>query len=387
MGVPLLAGRAFSREESDRGDAVAIVNETLASRLWPGGDAVGRALVVGPERRADAVVGVARDAKYRAITERRWRAPVRPAPAGLLPDAAGSHRRRAAPGAGRACSRSSTPSAREWWASFRARWTIISPPNCCRPVWPRLPPPRSSAVGLALSGVGLYGLVAWLVERRRRGDWRQAGARRVARVGGATGRDPGRACRRCPGSSCGAALAAALGWALRARAVRRGPARPVGLRHRRGCAGRLVVGVAAWRPCRRACGRSRSLRDPGVGASAPPVSVPPALPSGTRCAAVLNTVCAGSSAPVAQLDRALASGARGRRFESCRARHVLPDVSRLAVFRHAAGPRAVSWRDRDAGCAGLHIRRGGPVAELASGQTGSSPGLVKGRPRRSVTCA
>ena len=33
-----------------------------------------------------------------------------------------------------------------------------------------------------------------------------------------------------------------------------------------------------------------------------------------------------SSAPVAQLDRALASGAKGRRFESCRARQFLKNL-------------------------------------------------------------
>ncbi len=38
---------------------------------------------------------------------------------------------------------------------------------------------------------------------------------------------------------------------------------------------------------------------------------------------IANGLC---SAPVAQLDRALASGAKGRRFESCRARHFSPRV-------------------------------------------------------------
>ena len=48
-------------------------------------------------------------------------------------------------------------------------------------------------------------------------------------------------------------------------------------------------------------------------------------------------------APVAQLDRALASGARGRRFESCRARHFLflmpplpkgvPPIIALGIWR------------------------------------------------------
>jgi predicted permease len=44
MGLPLLRGRAFTRSEAEIADSqpVAIVDEVLAKKLWPGGDALGQ---------------------------------------------------------------------------------------------------------------------------------------------------------------------------------------------------------------------------------------------------------------------------------------------------------------------------------------------------------
>jgi predicted permease len=70
MGIPLLRGRDFTEQDGPAGVAVAIVNETLANRLWPGSDAVGRKLVnpePGEAPRVLEVVGVARDQKYRSL--------------------------------------------------------------------------------------------------------------------------------------------------------------------------------------------------------------------------------------------------------------------------------------------------------------------------------
>ena len=70
LGVPLLAGRAFT--EADRADAppVAIVNETLARRHFPSGDAVGRWLQTGdpdPDATRLTIVGVVPDVKYAGL--------------------------------------------------------------------------------------------------------------------------------------------------------------------------------------------------------------------------------------------------------------------------------------------------------------------------------
>jgi len=71
-GIPIVRGRAFSRED-DGGAAVAIVNERFASLYWPKGDAVGQHLAfrdfhdeAGPYWMT--IVGVASDLKGRRLT-------------------------------------------------------------------------------------------------------------------------------------------------------------------------------------------------------------------------------------------------------------------------------------------------------------------------------
>jgi putative ABC transport system permease protein len=61
LGTPLLGGRAFSRQDGPDAPPVAIVNETMARRLWPGGDPVGRRFKFGPPEAGGAwfsIVGV-----------------------------------------------------------------------------------------------------------------------------------------------------------------------------------------------------------------------------------------------------------------------------------------------------------------------------------------
>jgi predicted permease len=75
IGAPLLRGRAF--DESDRVAAlpVAIINETMAQRLWPGQDPVGKRFKFGPPESRQpwlTVVGLARNMRR----ERLERAPI-----------------------------------------------------------------------------------------------------------------------------------------------------------------------------------------------------------------------------------------------------------------------------------------------------------------------
>jgi predicted permease len=61
MGIPLRSGRAFSTSDVPGSEPVAIVNETLASALWPGRDPIGRMMVAGgTPRRVIGVVGSVR---------------------------------------------------------------------------------------------------------------------------------------------------------------------------------------------------------------------------------------------------------------------------------------------------------------------------------------
>jgi putative ABC transport system permease protein len=68
VGVPILAGRAFSSDDTAGERKVAIVNETMARQFWPDGSAVGRQIYVGaPEPLV--IVGIARSHKVRSVGE------------------------------------------------------------------------------------------------------------------------------------------------------------------------------------------------------------------------------------------------------------------------------------------------------------------------------
>jgi hypothetical protein len=57
-GIPLLRGRAFNEAEATQpgGPAVAIIDEPLAKKLWPDGDALGQ-LIQFPKSRRDVAAG------------------------------------------------------------------------------------------------------------------------------------------------------------------------------------------------------------------------------------------------------------------------------------------------------------------------------------------
>ena len=59
LGVSVVRGRDFATTDGPAAPAVAVVNQALARRLWPGLDPLGRELTIEGERRA--VVGVVRD--------------------------------------------------------------------------------------------------------------------------------------------------------------------------------------------------------------------------------------------------------------------------------------------------------------------------------------
>ena len=70
MEIPILRGRAFRSTDTADAPRVAIVNETLAARYWPGRDPVGQRLrLKDAEGPPIAVVGVARTTKYLYFAE------------------------------------------------------------------------------------------------------------------------------------------------------------------------------------------------------------------------------------------------------------------------------------------------------------------------------
>jgi predicted permease len=68
LGIPILEGREFTRDDDDASPPVLIVDQTSASRYWPGQDPLGKKLRVWG--RLFTVIGVARNSKHQFINER-----------------------------------------------------------------------------------------------------------------------------------------------------------------------------------------------------------------------------------------------------------------------------------------------------------------------------
>jgi predicted permease len=68
--IPMIRGRSFTEADREGRAPVAIVNETFAKRAWPGESPIGRRVRLGELDDADLeIVGTARNAKYRTLTE------------------------------------------------------------------------------------------------------------------------------------------------------------------------------------------------------------------------------------------------------------------------------------------------------------------------------
>ena len=67
MGIPISSGRAFNVHDDEASERVTIVNEALASKLWPDGAAVGRSLHFGDN--GYRVVGTVPTGKYLSLSE------------------------------------------------------------------------------------------------------------------------------------------------------------------------------------------------------------------------------------------------------------------------------------------------------------------------------
>jgi len=62
MGIAISEGREFSAHDNASSTAVAVINESMAQRYWPNGDAVGGSVIVN--KRPRRIVGIVRDYAY-----------------------------------------------------------------------------------------------------------------------------------------------------------------------------------------------------------------------------------------------------------------------------------------------------------------------------------
>ena len=67
IGIPIVSGREFARTDDENSPPVAIINETMAAKYWPGKDPLGQRLKV--KDRWMEIVGIAKDANYRTKLE------------------------------------------------------------------------------------------------------------------------------------------------------------------------------------------------------------------------------------------------------------------------------------------------------------------------------
>jgi predicted permease len=67
LRIPLRSGRTFDERDAPGAMHVAVVNETMARKFWPGRDAVGQRFMMLNDTMT--IVGVARDVKYHELSE------------------------------------------------------------------------------------------------------------------------------------------------------------------------------------------------------------------------------------------------------------------------------------------------------------------------------
>ena len=65
VGLPIVRGRAFNAGDRDGSPNVAIINEQMAQRFWPGEDPIGKQIRLEYPTRIAEIIGIVRDGRFR----------------------------------------------------------------------------------------------------------------------------------------------------------------------------------------------------------------------------------------------------------------------------------------------------------------------------------
>jgi putative ABC transport system permease protein len=71
LGIPLLKGRLFSKEDQAKTPAVVVINQTMAQRFWPSQDPLGKQVKFAQDGSEATVIGVVGDAKHYWLEEQQ----------------------------------------------------------------------------------------------------------------------------------------------------------------------------------------------------------------------------------------------------------------------------------------------------------------------------